>query len=1729
MFLSRWQRWLSLFSPSRAKVASARRPRRSRRPYVERLEDRCVPTVSIINGAGSGYVGNGGGGPPDVTGMAGPNSYLEVTNDTVTLFNKSDGTIIDQHPIFDFFYNPAIGNEPLIYSQSIGIAAGPTGATEAGNTVTITTTAPHGFIVGQGVTISGVGVDGYNGQFTIMGVTATTVTYTDGTTGLANSGGGTASAASGGTDDSTGLFDNLMGANGRFIIGDIDVDPVRNVSQYVFAVSTSSNPTALDAVSSTNPGGNWNFYHVTTTEGLGGAGGQSWSDYPGNPGFNADAFVETFNMFGKGPQGTQVVSINASDLANGVAQASLRFYSNDVPGGAQQYRPTTMHDSVAGDPMWLIHNDGNGADIHVVKMTNVLSNSASFDGPSSSPGTMLRLPVPDHFLAHGIGTGLNPDGSGMFDVGSRILKAGEYNNTIVAAHAVPVASGPNTLASAVSHDGNFALTGGSGYSVGDTLTVVGGTFTTPAQLTVQTVDSNGMITAVTVANPGSYTSLAGIDSSVTGGTGAGATFSLFFTGELVAQWYAIDVSSGTPAFQMVGGSPNVGRVGFGANTYCVEPAIDINSSGQIGLGFMESDTVGGAANAATGGFLSTFVTARQPTDAAGTMQPVVLVPAATGSGDVLVRIGDFSGMNVDPVNGTFWHVNEFGGDVPTTAIANFTPDAPPVVTAASDQTGFEGLSQAFDLGSFADPDGAPWGVTVSWGDGTADSTFAVNAAGALGSATHAFAEEGTYTVTVTVTDFTGLTDSKTYNVSVSDHISFDPATGNLMLRGGDANPSNDAFRIERDGLTGGLEVSVILGSPDPGTSNVTFVTTIDPAIVSSITVDAGDGSDALTIDLSNGNPIPFGGITYNGGSDNDEILVTGSDAMTYVLGDTSLFIANSSTVFGTVTLNSVEQAVLDGGPSADDFEFSGWTGVAAVNGGGGADHVVVTGTAGDDTVAVTGAGVSLNSASILFSGSDAVPSSVAFVTINGGLGKDTVKLSPTAQNLDELVDVTVNGGGGFATAILNDQNDQGTFSFPSTWNVDGSSVTRSYLTFVGGFPTTVTRTVHFHGLSRLVLNGGSFSNFSLSPTTQNLDELPADVTVNGGGGVDTATVDDQNDQGSFSFPSTWNVDGSSVTRSYLTSVGGFPTTVTRTVHYNGLSNLVLNGGSFSNFSLSPTTQNLDELPADVTVNGGGGVDSAILDDQNDQGTFSFPSTWNVDGSSVTRSYLTLVGGFPTTVMRTVHYNGLSNLVLNGGSFSDFSLSPTAQNLDELPADVTVNGSGGIDTATLNDQNDQATFLSPSIWAIDGSSVARSYHTLVGGFLRTVTRTVQYNGLSSLVLNGGSGPNTFNVSAIAAGVSVTVNAGPGDDTTNVGNAANSLDDILGPVTVNGGDGNDVVNVNDQGDTDSHSYGLSATQVVRSAEDPAATVPVTINYGTIESLAINLSSSLNTFNVVGAAAGTGTTVNGGTAFDNLIVAGTAADTATWQITGTDAGQVTSTFVAGTVTFTGFEELVGSAARDRFVFSDGASIGAVVGGAGEDTLDYSAYTTPVRVNLATLSATGLSIGTNGDIEDVIGGKADDILIGDGKDNVLEGGPGNDVLIGGDGNDTLRGGPGRDLLIGGLGSDVLIGGDGEDILIGGYTSFDTQVGGTATTHDINYLALQAIMAEWTRTDLGYNDRIQHLRKGGGLNGNVVLDKTTVFDDGVVDTLTGGAGRDWFFKGKKDVITDLADNERIG
>ena len=70
--------------------------------------------------------------------------------------------------------------------------------------------------------------------------------------------------------------------------------------------------------------------------------------------------------------------------------------------------------------------------------------------------------------------------------------------------------------------------GGTGYAVGNTLTVVGGLGQLDTELTVSTIGGGGVITGITISNAGQYTEIPTNPVSVTGGAGSAATFNLTF-------------------------------------------------------------------------------------------------------------------------------------------------------------------------------------------------------------------------------------------------------------------------------------------------------------------------------------------------------------------------------------------------------------------------------------------------------------------------------------------------------------------------------------------------------------------------------------------------------------------------------------------------------------------------------------------------------------------------------------------------------------------------------------------------------------------------------------------------------------------------------------------------------------------------------------------------------------------------------------------------------------------------------------------------------------------------------------------------------------------------------------------------------------------------------------------------------------------------------------------------
>ena len=546
-----------------------------------------------------------------------------------------------------------------------------------------------------------------------------------------------------------------------------------------------------------------------------------------------------------------------------------------------------------------------------------------------------------------------------------------------------------------------------------------------------------------------------------------------------------------------------------------------------------------------------------------------------------------------------------------------------------------------------------------------------------------------------------------------------------------------------------------------------------------------------------------------------------------------------------------------------------------------------------------------------------------------------------------------------------------------------------------------------------------------------------------------------------------------------------------------------NGGNDNDtVNVSPTSRFLDNIVGEVLVNGGIGTDTLNIFDQNNP----FSDTFTESGTSVERDFSEPVSYSAIDVLNvnsgtgavTHNVEGTASGVtttITGNSDDDvFNISPVARNFGNIDGNLIVNGAGGTDSLIISDQNN----LASSIYTVTGTTVARS-----------LSATVSYSSMNGgVVINGGpgglAGTVTYDINSTSTNNPVTINAGAGNDVAQSHPVGRNLDLLDAPVTFHGGGGVNTLNVNDQNNPNSDTFtttlfSLSRTNAAQINYDLVGT-DLNINAGTGNNLLDAVSGPL-----------AHVSFHGGAGLDTLLAPPWIS---TFDITGLNAGTLNTD-----LSFSFVENLRGNIEADAFEFgASGVISGTVNGQGGTDTLDYSARTAAVSVNL--LNGTATFTGGVSNIEDVAGGSGNDTLIGSVLANDLQGNGGNDILVGNGGNDTIDGDTGRDVVIGGTGSDTLEGSGEDDILIDGTTSFDA-----------NVPALQAILSEWASAK-SYANRVINLQTGGGLNGAIILKATgagqTVFDDAIADTLTGDLGLDWFFTAAPDPFPLLDPGEQV-
>jgi hypothetical protein len=178
-----------------------------------------------------------------------------------------------------------------------------------------------------------------------------------------------------------------------------------------------------------------------------------------------------------------------------------------------------------------------------------------------------------------------------------------------------------------------------------------------------------------------------------------------------ARWYEIATGGSAPSLEQQGTL----APGPGVDTYM--PSAALGTDGGIGLTYIESSPTED---------MSMHVTGRLATDPAGAMQPGVLAKAGEQYYQG-TRVGDFSGIEVDPSNGTsYWAANEYA--IATTDlslpnwgtwIANFQVGPAAVVIG---DAGFE--QPVVGAGKYQyDPTGSPWAFAGSSGISGNNSGF----------------------------------------------------------------------------------------------------------------------------------------------------------------------------------------------------------------------------------------------------------------------------------------------------------------------------------------------------------------------------------------------------------------------------------------------------------------------------------------------------------------------------------------------------------------------------------------------------------------------------------------------------------------------------------------------------------------------------------------------------------------------------------------------------------------------------------------------------------------------------------------------------------------------------------------------------------------------------------------------------------------------------------------------
>ncbi len=517
-------------------------------------------------------------------------------------------------------------------------------------------------------------------------------------------------------------------------------------------------------------------------------------------------------------------------------------------------------------------------------------------------------------------------------------------------------------------------------------------------------------------------------------------------------------------------------------------------------------------------------------------------------------------------------------------------------------------------------------------------------------------------------------------------------------------------------------------------------------------------------------------------------------------------------------------------------------------------------------------------------------------------------------------------------------------------NIDGGAGSNSldYSAYTAGPAIVNLQTSQASGLSgsfasiqAMLGNAGSTLIGPDSGSTFNVSSADAG-NVNGAfnfSGVQNLTGGAGNDTFAFSGAATLTgvLNGSGGTNILDYSAYGSGVSVDLSTHsasniYGGLANGVLN---IQNLSGSHYADSLTGDSAANVINGNGGANSlngGLGDD-----TYTFGPNWGSGVTVVDPGGNDTMTFAPTTANLTFDlgvsatcpsglciHDGLGDSVSNSGFQIENLIGGSGSNDFRVDAAAQANLNGGSGSSSLdysnflggpvtfNLQNHTATGLTGTFTNMDAFIGSPDAGDVLVGVNTGNTFTV--NGSNSGSVSNAAGSTTFSgVENLAGGI--------GSDTFDMTGA--------GQLTggVDGTSGSDTLNFN--------SYGTPRSLTL-SSDGPNGFI------GTDSSAVASLGGGFANIDTLFGSSLPGDRLNG----ENV--------PSTWSI-----GSTTSYSTGeGNLAFSGFETLAGGSSDDTFAFANGAGFnGSIDGGAGDNTLDFHAYTSPCSVSLTGIGTAGYS----------------------------------------------------------------------------------------------------------------------------------------------------------------------------